>query len=197
MRRGVWVKPGLWSVVFLLVLGLAGCWNPFGPDKGGGGNAKIDRKSPDHLLDFFATKYVDKDLTGYEEAIDEDYTFTFDPKDYDAAGVSAEKPYWGRSEDVDRTNLMFNSASTKAIVMDFSTKVVNWIAATESTSAGFVDGFMCRIEPKIDVTIEGQPGEEPVTKQVRKSVLDITVIPDRHNANLWTILHIVETVKEG
>jgi hypothetical protein len=198
MRRGVWVKTFACGAVLLLALGLAGCWNPFSPDDGGNGDPKRDRKSPDRLLEFFATVYEDKNQVGYEESLDDDYTFTFMPADYDSAGVSAEEPYWGRTEDIERTHAMFAAADVKKIVMDLGTKVTpTWIDVTEVINVGgtptLVDGFYCRIRPLIDVTIEGAGGEEPVIKQVRNSHIDVTVIPDRHNAGLWTILKIIES----
>jgi hypothetical protein len=198
MRRGVWVKTASFGVVFLLMFGLAGCWNPFGPERDpNGGDPKIDRKSPDRLLEFFATVYEDKDLDRYEESLDDDYTFTFMQDDFEEAGVSAERPYWSKWEDVPRTNMMFTAAKTKNIAMDLSIRETIWIAVTEYINIDGtptpVDGFFCRIKPVIDVTIEGGTGEEPVIKQVRKSHIDVTVIPDRHIAGLWTILKIIES----
>jgi len=201
MRRGVWATMFVWGAALLFVLGLAGCWNPFSPDGGGNGDPKIDRKSPDRLMDFFATVYEDKDQIRYEECLDDEYTFTFMQKDYTAAGVSEEIPYWGRTEDVERTHAMFVADQVKTIVMELGSKITpTWIAVTEvidiDGTPTAVDGFWCRIKPSIDVTIE-EAGKEPVTKQVRASKIDITVIPDRHDARLWTILEIIESELEG
>ena len=196
MRRGVWVHSAICGMMMLLVLGLSGCWNPFSPGDGdGNGDPKIDRKSPDHLLEFFATAYEDKDIDRYTESLDDAYTFEFDPLDYDSAGVSAEKPYWGITEDKERTNSMFTSPETKGISMDLSQKMMDWIADTFYIDAETpVEGFTCVINPTIDVTIEMTPGEEPVTKQVRKSRLTLAVIRDRKIVGLWTILKITERV---
>jgi len=184
------------AVTLMLVVGLPGCWNPFSPGHGDGGKPpNISRKDPDKLLEFFATKYEDKDAEGYAECLDEDYEFVFDQKDYDDAGVTPDKPYWGRTEDVAHTTKMFNAAEVKAILMDLKQKDMDWTSDTFATpTGGTVEGFYCLIKPSIDVTIEGKPGEEPVTKQVRNSQLYVAAIPDRHYAGLWTILKITETL---
>jgi hypothetical protein len=180
-----------------LAFGLSGCWNPFSPGRDpGDGDPVVDRTKPNRLLEFFATAYEDKDIVSYGESLDEFYTFEFDPEDYGDAGVSPEKPYWGKSEDLDHTGKMFASADTKAIIMDLREKMMEWYADTFDIDGKgtFVDGFSCLIHPLIDVTIEGKPGEEPVTKQVRNSRITVAVIPDRQFPGLWTILKITERV---
>jgi hypothetical protein len=178
-----------------LGLGLSGCWNPFSPGNGGDGDGPgKDRKTLNHLLEFFATVYEDKDLVSYTESLDDFYTFEFDPKDYSDAGVSEEIPYWGRGEDIDRTRLMFTSAKTQAILMDLSRKDMEWIPDVFDVGGNIVEGWTCRINPWIDVTIEEKPGDEPITKQVRDSRLTVSAIPDKNYPGLWTILKITETV---
>jgi hypothetical protein len=198
MRRGAWVHSAICGVILMLVFGLSGCWNPFSPGDGNGdGDPNLDRKKPNNLLEFFATAYEEKDLDRYTESLDDAYTFEFDPQDYGDAGVSQEKPYWGLTEDLPRTGAMFTSPGTKGISMDLSQKLMNWIADTFYIDNTPVEGFTCVINPLIDVTIEKTPGEEPVTKQVRKSRLTVAVIPDRKIAGLWTILKITERVVSG
>ena len=195
MRRGAWVNSAICGVILTLAFGLSGCWNPFSPDgDGGDGDPVIDRTKPDRLLEFFATAYEEKDIDRYTESLDEFYTFEFDPEDYDDAGVSPEKPYWGKGEDLDHTGKMFASADTKAILMDLREKMPGWYADTFPIGETLVEGFSCLIHPLIDVTIEGKPGEEPVTKQVRNSRITVAVIPDRQFPGLWTILKITERV---
>jgi len=199
MRRGVWVTSIVLLGVLLAVLGLAGCWNPFSPGDGDGGNGpEINRKDPDKLLEFFATVYKDRDGDRYDEALDDEYTFTFRSDDYDSAGVTPAIPYWYKEEDVNRAKKMFTDVRTKEIKIDLRNLDVYWMDTVECIhleGAGectFVDGWQCRIRPEIDVTIELEAGKEPVTKQVRLSWLWITVIPDRAVPGLWTILKIVE-----
>jgi hypothetical protein len=50
------------------------------------------------------------------------------------------------------------------------------------------------VTPTINVTIQTAPGEEPVTKQVRKSRLHFVLRPDPQNEHLWVIRQIQEEI---
>jgi hypothetical protein len=195
MRRGVWAYLTICGATLALIVGLSGCWNPFAPDKSGHSGPKIDRRTPDHLLNFLAAAYQDRSIDHYKEAVDFFYSFQFDPVDYDSADVGPDKPYWGRTEDVQRTEAMFTSVMTKAISMDLGNKTMRWLADTFYPDGETpVEGFTCEVNPIIDVTIEKEAGQELTIKQVRKSRFTIEVIPDRDYQGLWTILKITERV---
>lgn len=192
MRRGVL----LIALMAAVSLAASGCWNPFKPDGDGNGDGDVgDRTSPDNLLKFFAKAYMDKSVERYEEALDLDYSFTFMPEDYDSAGVSEIEPYWGRTEDVERTTLMFTSAQTMSISFDFNLAKAYWYEDTDIILVGgepqIVDVFTSTWQPDIQITID-RGGSEPTTYWVRDSLVDVKVFQDRLNPSLWTILRIEE-----
>ncbi len=195
----------IWMGLLAVMFGLPGCWNPFSPGDGGDGpGTNFNRESPDNLLAFFADAYQNKNIDKYMEALDDSYTFTFRPEDWDSAGVTAEKPYWGKTEDVPRTVNMFNSPKTLGISMDWLTPVSDWegpcpdsiwIPPVPPDQDGYwqqVEGLCCTRKPDIKVTIEGKDGGEPITKWVHTSWIWLTAIQDRNNPKLWTILRIIE-----
>jgi len=200
MKRWPWLKCAIYLSVLALTLTSVGCWNPFDPGGGGNGNHKVgDRRSPDHLLEFFATAYEDKSIERYEESLDLSYTFTFMEADWGRAEVPPDRPYWGLTEDLPRTTAMFIDEKTGAISFDFRPAVADWFACTEIVWTGSdwdtLDAVCCSHDPVIDVTVN-YSGEEPTTYQVRSSRVEITAIEDRFNPELWTILKIKEFPKE-
>ena len=183
----------------LLVLGGVGCWNPFSPDGDGNGHNTIgDRKNPDNLLEFFAMAYEDRSIERYAEALDSDYRFQFMEKDWEGAGVPPNAPYWGKTEDVPRTELMFESEKTTGISFEFGSKLfVNWLPVTDTIFVeGLpveVDALLERYAPEISVIVEGDEGS--TTYWVNESWVEIKVIQDRFDPSLWTILRIEEMPK--
>jgi hypothetical protein len=185
--------------LLVMMFALPGCWNPFKPD--GGTDPPVDpsisRDSPTHLLNFFADAYHNRNIEGYTQALDESYTYTFAPADYGAAGVSAEKPYWGKSEDVPQTANMFDRPTTKEIKIDWLAAIADWEVTQDSI---FVDGhwetvagYLAIFQPDIQVTIAGgsQDGSD-LTLWVHKSRIIITAVHDRSDLKLWTILRFTE-----
>ena len=197
MFRGAWVV----LVVGLILLGAAGCWNPFSQDDNGGGNGggQYDRKTPENLLNFFAAAYKDKDVTRYGESIDDNFAFTFLERDYGDAGVDSITPYWGKTEDVERTGRMFSSVKTFDIGFDFVETVMPWYECTGTIMVGSEEQTvqaLCTLrKPDIKVTVD-MDEPELTTFWVNKSLLDIKVIKDRYNPDLWTILSIEELDSE-
>ena len=195
MRRGAWVI----LILSAFTITMAGCWNPFSPDKGGNGNGgqTYSRESPDELLEFFADAYERKDLDDYGVSLDDSFEFQFTDEDAIKMGLPPEKPWWGKSEDLTSTDNMFDSPEVKTIEMDFSNKTP-WQACSIEITIGerdtTVDGLRSRLDPDIKVTTE-QPGEEPLTYWVHQSWLSTTVIEDRYNPDLWTIVRIEEIKK--
>jgi len=193
MRRGVL----LMALAVALSLALAGCWNPFRPDGDGNGDGDHgDRTSPDRLLEFFARAYMDKSVERYQESLDLSYSFTFMEKDWDSAGVNAIIPYWGWTEDVERTTKMFTSPKTMNISFNFNLAVYTWQECPDSIFVGGepqpVDAACSIWKPDIQVTID-QGGAEPTTYWVNASWVEVTVIQDRLNPSLWTILRLRES----
>lgn len=191
MRRRV-----LFAVMTVsLVLAGAGCWNPFSPGDGGDGKDHGNRKNPNNLLEFFATAYEDRSIERYSEALDNDYKFEFMEADWDSAEVPPDAPYWGKTEDVPRTQSMFENANTTGISFDFGLPLfVNWVNIKDTIYVeGLpveVDALLGRYQPDIQVVVENEKGS--TTYWVNNSWVNIKVIQDRQDTSLWTILRIVE-----
>lgn len=192
------------SGVLLMVLAVAlslcvtGCWNPFKPDDDGNGNGEWgDRTTPDRLLDFFARAYMDKSIERYGESLDESYTFEFMTKDYELAGVDTVTPYWGWTEDIERTTTMFTSPKTMNISFNFNLPSAPWYQCEDSIMVNdqpqAVNAACSTWKPDIQVTVDVEEGSEPTTFWVNASWVLVTVIQDRHNPSLWTILRIEES----
>jgi hypothetical protein len=179
-----------------LVLAGAGCWNPFSPDDDGNGKHPIgDRKTPDHLLEFFATAYEDRSIERYSEALDHDYRFEFMESDWDSAQVPPNAPYWGWTEDVPRTQNMFENANTTDISFYFGLPLfASWVPTTDTIFVeGLpveVDALLRRYQPEIQVVVENDKGT--TTYWVNASWVNVKVVQDRLDPSLWTILRIVE-----
>lgn len=194
MRRGVL----LMTLAVAVLLAVVGCWNPFNPDDDGNGNGDWgDRTTPDRLLTFFAKAYMDKSVERYGESLDDSYTFTFMEDDYSAAGVDSINPYWGRTEDLERTTSMFTSPKTLNISFNFNLAVMPWLGDyLDSILVGdkvqYVYGYESMWKPDIQITID-EGGTEPTTFWVNASWVHVVVIKDRLNPSLWTILRIEES----
>jgi hypothetical protein len=193
MRRGVLHMV----LAFAVSLSATGCWNPFRPDGDGNGNGDYgDRTSPKRLLDFFAKAYTDKSVERYAESLDESFTFTFMADDYGVAGVDSFKPYWGSTEDIERTTAMFTSPKTLNISFNFNLPVMDWYECPDSIVVGDeeqpIDAACSIWKPDIQVTVD-ESEAEPTTYWVNASWVEVTVIQDRKDSNLWTILRIRES----
>jgi hypothetical protein len=145
-----------------------------------------NRETPRGLLDYFAKSFEDKNLARCGECLWESYVFRFNPEDWDSAGVTPEKPYWGKTEDIASTEHMFASSAVTSIRFELHQYVTDFTGPDTLLTA--------IVRPAIDVTIEMPPGEEPITKQVRKSWLHFVLRPDPQNEHLWVIRQIQEEI---
>ena len=144
-----------------------------------------NRETPQGLLDYYAKSFEDQNLARCESCLWDSYVFRFAPEDWDAAGVTPEKPYWGKTEDMANTEHMFASSAVTSIRFELHQYVTDFTGPDTLLTA--------IVRPAIDVTIE-VPGEEPITKQVRKSRLRFVLRPDPENEHLWVIRQIQEQV---
>jgi hypothetical protein len=163
---------------------VAGC--SVSPDNSDPVKPEKDRKSPEHLIEFFADAYQRKDIDKYLESLADDYQFEFDPQDYDSAGVSADKPWWGKTEDRTSTTHMFEDALVSHIEMVLTIEGGPWTGQ---------DGLLYRLEPSIKVTVDGQGGQEETTYWVFSSWFDVEIIEDPYDEDLWVFKSITEIVK--
>jgi len=174
MKWWIWVVLGLWIMV---LVGL-GC-SPTA-DTNGNGGPPISRDTPDHLLNFLAVAYADKDLDSYEEALHDEFLFVFTKDIADSLGLDPEEPWWGKTKDVGSTEKMFNASEVTQITMDYVPYGDRWNAVKEvrytETDSVVYYGTARRVIPEISVTID--EGEEPKIYRVTESYLDVIVVRD-------------------
>lgn len=197
MRRGGWIIFGL-SVVILI---MAGCWNPFSSDGGGGGDGPVKyERTRDGILNFFANAYENRDLEGYKEALHDKFQFQFTPEVAESIGLPADEPWWGKTEDVASTGNMFNEQTVTRIKMDLPDPA--WLACRvirqnpKPDPPDTLEGFCTRVTPDIRVTIE-EPGQEELILLVNKSWLYIAITLDPNDDELWQIIGIEESAIPG
>jgi hypothetical protein len=190
MRRYAWRVAVIGLGLFLV----AGCWNPFSSGKNGGNGHEVryDRTTPDKLLNFFSQAYEDQDIDKYDESLDLAFHFQFTQEVADSLGLPPDQPWWGKVEDLASTGNMFDNPEVTSIAMDMIRRIP-WYACTDSITD--LDGLCSVIEPDIKVTVERAGESEPTTYWVNNSRLDVMVIQDRNDSDLWTILRIEEYLK--
>lgn len=195
MRRGAWILVGM----SLLVLLMAGCWNPFSSDDNGGGNGpppEYNRKDRDNLLNFLANAYENKDIDRYTEALHDKFQFQFTADVAESIGLPADEPWWGKTEDVASTRNMFETETVTRVQMSLGEPVWYWCQVVrrnkEPDPPDTLEGFCTRVAPDIRVTIE-EPGMEEKILNVDRSWLDIAVTPDPDEDGLWQIIAIEES----
>jgi len=145
-------------------------------DTNGNGDGPISRDTPDHLLNWLAVAYAEKDLEAYQEALHDEFLFVFTKEVADSMGLDPDEPWWGKTKDVISTENMFNSPEVIGVSMDYSPYGDQWIPHTEERQDTTYYGTFRRVVPDIVVTID--QGEEPLNLVVRDSYLDVVVVRD-------------------
>jgi hypothetical protein len=184
MKRLIGALLAVWIAV---IMGL-GCSPTADPD--GGGGTKLDRKTPDHLLEWLATAYEEKGGEAYDEALHDKFLFVFTDEVAHDMGLPADQPWWGKTQDVNSTRKMFADPRVKDIKMDYVT-VGNWEAITDSVGGEEYSCLFSRVTPDIEVTID-ESGTEPTTYVVRESWLDISVVMDTTSVPGETLFQLLK-----
>jgi len=155
-----------------------------------------DRTTPNGLLLSFAQSYEEKDLEGYVECLDEDFLFVFTADIADSLGLPPEGPWWGITEDVNSTQIMFENPNVTDIAFSYEV-AIPWGPYVEVREDTIFSGVLCRLDPLIEVTTSVGSSEDPIlTYRVDSSYLDVVVVPDRFTEGLWCILRIEESKKQ-
>lgn len=179
MRRRVWVIVAI--ILIMSIMG--GCsvdkgTNPPPPE--------LDRKTPENLINYLADAYVRKDIERYSESFADDFLFVFTSADADSMGLPPDEPWWGKTTDVGSTTKMFEDPEVTSISMEITIYSGPW--PTE-------EGVGYRLDPDIKVTIDPAGAEEPVTLWVYTSYLDVEIIVDKYDEDLWVFKEISEQLK--
>ena len=159
-----------------------------------------DPSSPDHLVNLFAYSLEARNIDVYSKCLDGSYTFTFPQADWELAGVTVDRPFWGKAEDVAATANMFSCAGVKTIEFDWLPPVADWAVATDSIFVvdhwQSVPCFIAIFQPDIRIT-EQWGDSQPIGNWMHYSRFVVTVCQDRADRRFWTILRIVEVPITG
>ena len=142
---------------------------------------KLSRETADGLVQVFAQSLEDGSIQTYSECLSQTYKFFFMESDWEDAGVTPAEPYWDKARDAAATANLFGSEYVSEVICDF--EVVH-----RETSASHIS---LRAEPDLRVTVEG-PGQEPITYWANRTLLNLIVVADPGNPDLWSIQEIHE-----
>jgi hypothetical protein len=123
MSRASWSRLAPVAVLAVLLFSLAGCWNPFAPDEGGGGpptqvQYKV-RSTCDNVLYNLETAYEYMNLNEYVACLSESLVFHPNPADVnDPENPLPEK--WYKQDEVDIHRGMFEGNDDQGPVDDIS-----------------------------------------------------------------------------
>jgi hypothetical protein len=146
---------------------------------------EYSRATPPDLFQALAYAMERKDIDVYAECLADTYQFEFDPQDWDSAGVAADKPWWGVTEDLTAMTAMFQDPYVTRIQCDLHVSGGPWQEEDET---------IYRLEPSIRVTHDTGVGEW-ITYWVFSSWFDVKVIEDPYNSRRWVFSSIAETSK--
>ena len=179
-------------LTFLLLFGLLlfACSDPESPpvkeDPG------FDRSTPDELLKMLAHSYMEKDLDGYGECLDDDFLFVFFDEIADTVGLPPDEPWWGKTADIACTRNMFEDPVVQSVAFTYEA-LDEWFAHQEVRPDTTYSGLFRRVDPLIEVTVSAGSEYDPILNfRVVESWLDIVVVPDRFTEGSWCILRIEE-----
>jgi len=99
-------------VVVLVAVVAGGCWNPFAPGGGGGGDVPEEyeiRDTPEHVLHNLQTAYENSNATEYLDCLAEDFIFFLNEDDWTNDPDLPE--YWGKAEETAIHENMFADGS--------------------------------------------------------------------------------------
>ena len=197
MNRRFSIIALLTALLFLCLL--AGCWNPFKPDEGGGDVVTPElkpRTSPENVLFNFRVIYGDKDniVNTDQDAHTwaESYRTLFHPDTFTFYFISGDQPpdfidpWWGLNDEVSGFEVILQNKAA-GIIDDIQ---LNWtINASEPDNR--VDAYFQPIHPTwrhiyvIGILLDVIAGE--ITHRVPNGTADFYFSPDPSNPALWVI----------
>ena len=146
--------------IFLLILILTGCKNPFSPaydtSEGGASSGISDLKRIDGVFKNFQYAYTFKDTLIYGQLISQDFIFTY--RDYDLNyDVS-----WGRDEEMKTTYGLFKNSQRLDLIWNNI-----YLSSEDSLTAMIVRGFnltvtlssidILRVDGRVNLSLRKNP----------------------------------------
>jgi hypothetical protein len=94
----------------ILLLVLAGCWNPFAPEEGNLGGIEqltlTEQRNPEEVLQNFRYAYIYRDSLVYSRILDTGFVFIYYDSDI---GGSGDYAFWGRDTELRTTGRLFRA----------------------------------------------------------------------------------------
>jgi hypothetical protein len=148
-----------------------------------GGEPDLSRGTPDSLLNLLAKSFSNREIDWYDACLTDDFVFGLTADIAESLGLSPSEPWLTRSRDVAAVGRMFRDECVEEV--DFSFISVDaWVEVEDGT-------LFSRVQPEILVTVMC-PGSEPLTYMVNESWLDVTVVEDPADKQLWLIRSMEE-----
>jgi hypothetical protein len=151
--------------------------------------------APDGLLECFAISYSIQAIRMCGQALDELFEFESAEDVADSLGLPPDRPWWGKTNDMQSTLNMFDACHVTVVELDWEACIHQFIdTSTAPPETTMIEGVCRMFEPDVRVYIE-EPGEEPWIIWANSTLLDIMVRPDPDEPGVWTILRIKERYK--
>ncbi len=145
------------------------------------------RSTPECLVRAFEWALQYKDIDDYSLCLSDIYLFEFTPMDAELIGLPPDAPWWGKTEDMAAMASMFVHPDLARIECTLSIRYDPWVTAESVTY---------RLEPDMKFVIDPGGGQEPVVYWVYDSWLDVEIVPDPYDSEMWVFERITEVLKE-
>lgn len=135
-------------LICALCLLVAGCWNPFNPEREEPAPATGQFETKEAVILTYETAYVTQDRDLYEQCLADSFLFFFSPFDraaLDSLGVRDES--WGKTQEIENTTRIFNTAES----INFKITV-----SSETDLSGNGTEFLMPAKIDLTVMVSGQ-----------------------------------------
>jgi hypothetical protein len=159
------------------------------------GAVAFTRQSPDELLWFYIMAHELQDIEMYKQALHKDYRYWVVPDTEPDLDEILDMPWITRASDVLAADSMFSDPIVKAIHLRFF-PITDWEPCTarlgaDSSGVQLIHGFEITVDPLIRLEIPTFRGGTAF-KEISRTSMRITVVPDPEVPGSWVILSIRE-----
>jgi hypothetical protein len=157
-----------------------------------------NRRSPDNLLDYYATAHERQDIIMYQQALHDLFRFELIIGGVGISDVPPERVCFKRAKAIKATRNMFNDGRIGDIDIDLL-PVDEWtpcseVCTIEEGIAKTFEALRITLDPVIHITIQ-EPNGESWIFGLHHTWLHITVVPDPNLPGSWVILRIREELE--
>jgi hypothetical protein len=146
---------------------------------------EVTRDTVEGLLDVFEESFGRRDLTLYDECLEDVYFYEFAEEDAESLGLASWEPFWGRMEDTSAVGSMLRDETVREIDVDLKELGRQYV---EDNGDSVV---VLTMATDISLTLQ-YPGSEPFIFLIRATRLEITAAPDPATEGLWVVRRMKE-----